>query len=103
MTESRKLTRSEACAALEQRLRGLEAMPAPGESRQFFTDRDAADVLARWIKAQNVDVRESFQDHFALIVSDGANTRSVRFFDALLATPEQITLAACRTLKLNVE
>ena len=103
MTESRKLTRSEACAALEQRLRGLEATPSPDESRQFFTDRDAADVLARWVKAQNVDVRESFQDHFALIVSNGASTRSVHFFDALLATPEQITLAACRTLKLNVE
>ncbi len=103
MSESRKLTRGEACAVLEQQMRGLEAMPPPGESRQFFTDRDAADVLARWVKAQNVDVRESFQDHFASIVSDGADSRSVRFFDALLATPEQITLAACRTLKLNVE
>src|SRR5581483_8007738 len=101
MAENKQLTRAQACAELwnKQWLGQSTAEPIP----DYFTDRAAAASLARWIKGQNIDTRESFQQHFAELVSDGAEMWTVRFFDALLATPEQIALAACRALKLKVE
>lgn len=104
MADNTKLTRAQACAELWGKQFG---QPGPSSTVEpipdYFTDRAAAAGLARWIKGQNIDTRESFQQHFAELVSDGADSRSVRFFDALLATPEQIALAACRTFKIKVE
>jgi hypothetical protein len=105
MTEGKQLTRAQACVELWGRQQlGKQDYLSPDEPvPDYFTDRAAAAGLARWIKGQNIDTRESFQQYFAELVSGGADTRSVRFFDALLATPEQIALAACRTFKIKVE
>lgn len=105
MSETQQMTRAEACKQLwdKQQLSKQEALLAEQSIPNYFDDHAAATTLVRWIKKQSVDIRENFQRHFAEIVSEGADTRSVRFFDALLATPEQITLAACQTLGLQVE
>lgn len=95
------LTRAEACQLLWQRQHPATQGVAPPVP-DYFADREAAATLALWVKTQSLDVRENFQQHFAEIVSDGADSWSVRFFDALLATPEQITLAACRTLGFHL-
>lgn len=105
MSDTPKLTRAEACQKLwDKQQLGAPATVSTGQPiPDYFVDRQAATLLVLWIKKQSVDVRESFQHHFAEIVSGGADLRSVRFFDALLATAEQITLAVCRTLRINVE
>jgi hypothetical protein len=130
MNESlpKKLSRAEACAELARRI-GLtvrettmpeiyewQVIGASGrrvagsrkgskeamESVPFFTSRDAAAELVRWMEKREpacfvflAEVRTALAIH-GMHVPDDA-------FRYLLATPEQITLAACAAIGLEVE
>jgi len=106
-----KLTRAEVCAELARQV-GWRNVKLEGDGYfgelpcgdvwnhvpDFFVSRDAAAELVTWIEGQIASDR--FVDELYKL-SDKCEERLV--YSLLLATPEQITLAACKALNIEVE
>lgn len=114
VAESGKMSRDEACAELARRMvMPLKPRFAGGYFvPQFFTSRDAAAELLAWLA--DSDKWESFVEQLNSIICGynpakfpgvAANKGQVALLykRALLATPEQIALAACASLGIEVE
>lgn len=116
MSDTKKLSRAEACEQLAHRIwpNNLNANLSPtcatiwqgGEWREFdpFTSRDAAAELVAWI-AEDRQLWSVFDYQVfrfcpeRLDIDGGLDLVKMAF----LATPEQITLAACASLGIEVE
>lgn len=128
MSDTKKLTRAEACATLAKRLgwtetaisRPPETLPMrvgeceryhPATSWQtpagfprsnppdFFTSRNSVTELVAFMRQQ--DDRENFIQRLLWRVFEKGDLD--RDYGLLLATPEQISLAACASLGIEVK
>lgn len=74
-----------------------------GAIPDFFTSRDDAAELVAWIIC-DLKRWQAFAEQFGVHAStDIKDSKHVWLTTGLLATPEQITLAACRALGIEVE
>lgn len=124
MHSTRKLTRAEACAALARMIwptcdyalrtsGGADVRPTKNYEWGYFdpfTSRDAAAELVAWLSIHTL--WETFVEHLNAIICEYDQSKypgvaqnrgevAKLFKRALLATPEQITLAACRALGID--
>lgn len=115
LTKTKKLSRAEVNAELALRMGEQSQHDNPlYHLPDFFTDRNAAAELAAWIFANTRYVPDitthNLQADFitaldALVINADPAPRGYLGgpWVGLLATPEQITLAACKALNLSVE
>lgn len=117
----RKLARVEACAELARRIwpdakihrradgRGVSVRNQAWNGRSFapFIDHAAARELVAWIRRQG-RTAQRFVASLATVcdipqVHDGASYYDSHILLFLVATPEQITLAACAALGIELD
>lgn len=101
MGDTKKLSRAEACVELALRIDPFLS-PAP----DYFASRDSAAELVAFIT--DFQQRRAFMDALTVAlqlteVDYEINYTDDDFFKVILATPEQITLAACSALGIEVE
>lgn len=114
------VTRAEACAALAYKLGwtrngnvdtvAYEMWKDPAgrlhnEPPDYFTDLRAARELVAWLATPESGVdRTAFGQGLAVLADiDPDDKFAFKIIHSLLATPEQITLAACRALGIEIE
>jgi len=115
-TATQKLTRAEACAELAQRMGLFYQIDGEDVYAKFgeivtdrdnvlrlpiwnpFTSRDAAAELVTWIAKDF-----ALYHRFDMAFFDPLPNETDFNLAAFLATPEQITLAACKALGIEVE
>lgn len=122
-----KLTRAEACAGLARRMgwthpefKGeilTDAWLSPSGRMEdalpdFFNSRDAAAELVEWVSTQDGSFVTEFCEKLDIEIlalpfysgfAGKLSMSTLRRFCFLLATPEQITLAGCAALGIEVE
>lgn len=125
MTATRKLTRAEACAELARRIGWVpddtpgsftyKLWRSPNPTRSypgnwqecppdFFTSRDGAAELVAWLAGPSAILlfNHQFNKEVRWLSINAAEGNDITV-GALLLTPEQITLAACEALGIEVE
>lgn len=121
---TKKLTRAEACIELARRIwPHIRIEPSPFYADDFlvykdpdrpylyeqfnpFTDRDVTAEIVEWFARNDeaVEAQVTFVNALCRSVEFNAHNTSMQDLMALLcATPEQITLAACAALGIEVE
>lgn len=111
-TKTRKLTRAEACVELARVIGWFECADWSDGPPDYFASRDAAAELVAWLSIHTL--WDNFVERLNAIicgydqvkfpgVAHNRGEVAKLFKRALLATPEQITLAACKALGIKVE
>lgn len=130
MTATKKLTKAEACVELARRMGWVAADSelAPGAYKRamhpvlgvrgdlshsenetlakacpVFNDRDAAVELVAWLRRQPTQTCDEFVEALGNIGFDPDQKFTSKAMQLLTCTPEQIALAACAALELEVE
>jgi len=110
-TASRKLTRDDAIVELWARI--TNCVPQCGDCARhapdFFTSRDAAAELLDWLAQNGPDLIYRFHRHLCTVLglkqqlTLASDWSGAPLLTVQRATPEQITLAACKALSIEVE